>query len=265
MCLLAAVLAAGLAAPAFADVLWEPHGNGFYERHRDECTHEDRYYLANGQAGYVTMRDGPHSAGEVVNIPNGTRLFVGFTWREAGGAWAVGSYAVQEKGQTWKWYYGWIPMDDLALIYDYIAFEEDHGSEFQEYDGSGDGLTQVRLYDYPGGPYSDYTEIEVQDGSFSEAFQYLYTDENGLRWTFLAYYMGRRNAWVCIDDPLGEGPGTDGYRTVAQVRGEKEELIPAAEVLPAAKGGAAWVLPAVLIVAAAAVTAVIVRKRNKKA
>lgn len=319
--LLALVMAAALAVPAFADVMWEPYDNSFYEAHRDECTYENRSYLANGQKGYVTLRTAPDSVIEVANVANGTSLYIGFIWQGNGGdKWAVGDYAVQEEGQTWKWYTGWVSMDDLALIYDSIAFEEDHGAEFQEYDGSGDDLTEAYLYSYPNGSFQMLLVEAKEYLPFADTFQNLYTDENGLRWTFVGYYMGRRDAWICIDDPLNENLGVDSPRTVAQVRNaadvvppaEKvpdpvtseepfdtpepsgnmeddavpteepsdtpepsentendavptEELIPPAERIPAARTWLVWLIPAVLVIAVVVVTAVLIRRKNKKA
>lgn len=266
---LALVLLTALAMPAFADLMWEPYDNSFYERHRDECSYENRSYLVNGQKGYVTLRSAPDSVIEVVNVPNGASLYIGFTWQENGGeTWAVGDYAVQEEGQTWKWYTGWVSMDDLALIYDDIAFEEDHGAEFQEYDGSGDELTEAYLYSYPNGSRQELLVEAKEYMPFSETFQQLYTDDNGLRWTYVGYYMGRRNAWVCIDDPLNEDLGVDTPRTVGQVRGTEDLVPPAGEVLeriPAAKTWIVWLVPAVLVVIVVVVTAVLVRRKNKKA
>ena len=264
--LLALVMAAALAAPALADVMWEPYGNSFYESHRDECTYVSRGYLANGQEGYITLRSAPDSLVEVSNLANGERLYVGMTWQAKDGSeWAVGEYSVQNEAGDRTWYTGWVPLSELALIYDYIAFEEDHGAEFQEYDGSGDKLTEVCLYSYPGGVYS-YTLEENRDYQpFSEAFQHLYTDENGLHWTFVGYYMGRNNAWVCLDDPMNEKLGADTPRTVGQVRGTGEEIAEPADSVPAAKTYMIWLIPAILVAAVAVVTAVLVRKKNKKA
>lgn len=49
-CALAALLA--LAAPARADLLWEPD-NRFYRDH--PCTYVDRSFYANGPDGFVTL------------------------------------------------------------------------------------------------------------------------------------------------------------------------------------------------------------------
>ena len=68
---LAVLMALTLAMPAFADVMWEPYGNNFYEAHRDECQYENRTYLANGPEGYLTLRQRPQSSAEVIYRVNG--------------------------------------------------------------------------------------------------------------------------------------------------------------------------------------------------
>ena len=277
--LLAALMVGALTAPAFADIMWEPYGNGFYESRREEMEYENRGYLTNGEKGYVTVREAPDSLVEVVNLPNGTYFNVGQIWTDKGGSqWAVGYHMVHTE-DGFKDYTGWVPLSELALIYDYTAFEEDHGSEFAEYDGSGDHLAEVFLYSYPGGVCSHSLIESPEYMTFAESFNHLYTDENGRRWTFVGYYMGRQNGWVCIDDPMNMELGTGGYRTVGQVRsggdlipavgdplpGQAPVLVPSAEEVPPARTWLVWAIPAVLIVLLAAGTAVLVRKKKKNA
>lgn len=259
LCLL---IALALAAPARADVMWEPIGDSFYDVHRDECSYVDRSYLANGQQGYVTLRKAPESAEEVSNVPNGGSVYVGYSWTASDGTrWYACEYALtQEEG--WEWKNGWAPAAELSLIYDHICFEEDHKDEFKEYDGSGDALTKVCLYAYPGGPFQDTLEEHREYQPFSEAFQYLYTDEAGRRWSYVGYYMGRQNAWACLDDPMNEDLGPETTQAASAVRGEGDDgLVPAIEVVPEVRAVPTWLLPAGLVVAAAVVTAVIIRHK----
>lgn len=264
---LALVMTAVLATPAFADIMWEPYGNSFYEQHREECTYVGRSCLANGPEGYVTLQAAPGSLTQVANVVNGTRMYLGFTWQDKDGSqWGVVEYSVEKASGGWDWQDGWVPMSQVGLIYDYIAFEEDYGAQFKEYDGSGDGLTEVCLYSYPGGVYSRTLTEEPDYMPFAETFQKLYTDENGLRWTFVGYYMGRENSWACLDDPANQELGVEGPLTIAQVRGEDDSgLVQPAESIPAARTAALWVIPAALIVMVAAATALIVRSRRKQA
>lgn len=272
--ILALAVACALAAPASADVLWEPM-NSFYDAHRDECEYEGRSYLANGAQGYVTILDAPGSAGQVYNVPNAESIFAGYRWTAADGTrWYACEYALpMAGGEGWDWKQGWAPASEIALIYDHLCFEEDHGDEFAEYDGSGDALKKVCLYSYPGGMLQNTLEEDQAYQPFAETFEKLYTDEQGRRWAFIGYYMGRQNAWACLDDPLNEDLGTGVPQTVFQVRGGEgpnpvgspsvnQELVPPAEDVPEAKTFPIWLLPSALVVAAAAVTAVLIGRRK---
>ena len=70
------LLLATMITPAYADLLWEPRNNQFYETHGN--TVHNRTYLTNGGDGYVTVRTAPDSRTEITNIANGTRFFVVF-------------------------------------------------------------------------------------------------------------------------------------------------------------------------------------------
>ena len=276
--LTAVILLAAMITPAFADIIWEPYGNSFYQIHSDECSYHDRAYIANGEKGYVTVKTAPDSLAEVVNLANGTRFFVVHVWEDKDGTqWGVGYPAGMFDSE------GWVKLSDMAMIYDHISFNEDYSSEFAEYDGSGDHLTEVYVYSYPGGVCGSKMEQGGGSYTFAEAFNHLYTDENGLRWTFIGYYMGHRDGWVCIDDPLNENLGTETSLTVGQVRGSEalnppadppaeetpaptvEVIYPPAEEIPPAKTLPMWLIPAVLVIVAAVITAVIVRRRRKNA
>ena len=94
-------------------------------------------------------------------------------------------------------------MDSLDPHKD-VYKRQDQGDELEAYDGSGDILTEIMVYDYPGGPLAmeDSFQVDVEENPLSQYFEYLYTDENGLRWSKLGYYYGLRNVWVCLDDPM---------------------------------------------------------------
>ncbi len=268
---LAVLMALTLAMPAFADVMWEPYGNNFYEAHRDECQYENRTYLANGPEGYLTLRESPQSSAEVINIVNGESVYVGYLWTDGkGDQWGVAEYGVTSDSGERTWHDGWAPLSQLALVYDHICFEEDHGDELEAYDGSGDVLTEIMVYDYPGGPLAmeDSFQVDVEENPLSQYFEYLYTDENGLRWSKLGYYYGLRNVWVCLDDPMNGELGIVQPQTAAQVRetGENQEtLVPPARNVPQASNWAVWLIPVALVALAAAVTALLVRRARGRA
>lgn len=258
--LTAMLLLVTMVTPAFADIIWEPYGDNFYEKHRDECSYHNRSYLANGQKGYVTVKTSPDSLGEVTNMANGTQFFVVHLWTDKDGAqWGVG-YPAGEFDSV-----GWVNLSEMAMVYDHISFEEDHSHEFREYDGSGDNLGKALVFTYPGGMVKSTLEENAGYMPFAESFHNLYTDENGLRWTYVGYYMGRRDGWVCIDDPMNEGLASETHRTVDQVRGGAADIVPPVAEVPVTGVFPLWLVPVVLVIAVAAVTAVIVRKRNSRA
>ena len=255
--LTALLLLAAMATPAFADVLWMPRGNVSYDY--DEVL--NRAFLANGGDGYVTVYTAPNSMSKVTNLANGTRFCVVYTREEKDGSlWGLGYGGVSDVAE------GWVPLADMAVIYDHISFEEDHGQEFQKYDGSGDGLTEACTYSYPGGVYR--SKIEGMGGDhdiLSDRFDVLYTDENGLRWSYVRYFYGDKNFWVCIDDPMNENLGVETYLSEDQVRGAVNSLVPPAANVPATGVFPLWTIPVALVIVVAVVTAVIVRKRRNTA
>lgn len=255
--LMALLLMVMMATPAFADVLWMPRENVSYDY--DKVL--NRVFFTNGGDGYVTVYTAPGSMSKVTNLANGTRFCVVYTREEKDGSlWGLGYGGVSDVAE------GWVPLADMALIYDHISFEEDHGQEFQKYDGSGDGLTEACTYSYPGGVY--LSTAKTMDGgayTLAEGFRNLYTDENGLRWSYIGYYYGLRNFWICIDDPMNQNLGVETYLTEDQVRGVDSPIVPPAANVPATGVFPLWAVPVALVIVVAVVTAVIVRKRRNTA
>lgn len=197
LCLTAlALLFSAAAGPARADVLWEP-SNSFYWQHGEECSYEDRGYLANGPEGYVTLWDAPGGVGALRQFENGTSLRVYWLYED----W--GLVSLWEEGEELS---GWVPMDQLLLKYDHISFEEDYGGQFRDYSGEfaayrGDAET-VNFFEYPGAPeVKDSRQLEdLRRNDFTEE---LFTDEQGRTWGYVGYMYGRIDGWFCLDEPDG--------------------------------------------------------------
>ena len=141
---LASLLA--LAAPVRADILWEPMDNSFFENHRAECSYENRSYYANSPDGFVTAWDAPRGSMVRAQYENGESLWVGYTY---GNDWALIS-RWDGGGET----SGWIPLAELALIYDNISFSEEYADriapyngEFADYTGTPEGSAYGVLKD----------------------------------------------------------------------------------------------------------------------
>lgn len=226
--LLALAMLLPLVRTARADLLWEP-SNRFYQEH--VCSYLGRAFYANGPDGFVTLLDAPDGGTVEAQYANGAQLWVYWTY----GDW--GCVTVWEDRDHVD---GWVPMDQLRLIYDYLSFAEEYAGEIQDYGGQFadfDGqISQVTFFAYPGAPQSQTTLlaehipdlVERLTGSGGEPsyISQIFVDEEGLTWGFVSYLYGRLNAWFCLDDPDGaDFP----VRAV-----EEPELIPAQDpVLPA--------------------------------
>ena len=203
-CLLTLLALLALAAPARADILWEPRDNRFYEQHG--CAYEGRSYYANGPEGFVTAWDAPDGTAVRGQYENGEALWVGYTWQD----WALISRSGEDGEETT----GWIPREQLYLIYDHISFEEEHGAQFRDYNGefsdfNGEVGSCIQLWEYPGAWSEKETLTLTQEfldalRGTNEQPSYIsrvYTDENGNNWGYVAYMYGIRNFWICLDNP----------------------------------------------------------------
>lgn len=263
-------LALSLAAPACADVLWEPD-NGFYQNHSGECTYLGRAYYANGEEGFVTLWDAPNGWSAAGQYENGEKLWVYWTYRD----W--GCVSRWEDGRELS---GWVPMEDLALVYDYLSFAEEYADRIKPYDGefgSYDGdAAGVAFYEYPGAPevkqYWDFTEWSEILGNLtgetggSSDIQSVFVDENGLTWGFVGYMYGRVNAWFCLDDPEGDGEAAEGESVFPTRQVDQAELIPARTPTAASLPARAYVpflLVGAVVIATAVILAVFFRKKKK--
>ena len=120
---------------------------------------------------------------------------------------------------------GWIRMDDLALVYDHISFDEEHGKEFVPYNGDYDALRNAKdviFWTYPGSGENVSTEDKI-----SEEFriEHTYTDTAGRQWGYVEYYFGYRSFWVCISDP--SDPNLPANTPIPQAT-----VLPKATILP---------------------------------
>ncbi len=166
--------------PVHADVIWEPEDN-FLSEHLEESVYVDREYIAAGADGVTKIYKSPQNGAVVSTVENGGAIYIGYTWNE------------------WLYSYdGWIHSDDVSLPYDSTQFHQDNA--LTEYDGGEISIPKAQLYTYPNSGVS-YELIEVEDYLLiGAAFSSAYTDEDGLQWGYINYYM-QHEGWVCIDDP----------------------------------------------------------------
>lgn len=243
----ALVMLLALTAPACADVMWEPDGNSFYDRHRDQCEYENRSYYANGPEGFVTAWDAPNGGVVRAQYQNGEKLRIYFFYKD----WALTAFWTDGRETS-----GWVPAAELALVYDYQCFAEEYADRIKPYNGefadyAGDAAV-VNFYAYPGAPE---IEMDWETGGqwhvlenligTAETESYIssiFVDEDGRTWGYVNYMYGHLNAWFCLDEP----DGTDFPVRAVSTR----TLVPAqTPVLPARS-----YVPYVLVAAVVAVT-----------
>ena len=250
--LLAAAAMLSLAVPAAADMIWEPE-DSFYKKHRDECVYDSRAYEFAGYDGGVTVWSAPGGTARREQ-PNGGRVRVQFRWSGNGVEWGY-FYGLEGSIDA-----GWAPMDDLTLVYDSRQFLEDHAAELVEGDPVSVEFDSAVLYSYPGGPVSDVLKEETDYMSFSDVFSTLYTDGDGRRWGYVGYYMGRRDSWVCLDDPLNEQLDTN----IVAVEPSAAQLRGAPTVTPGVIQQMPLVLAGALVALVVVTTLLVIRKVRPK-
>jgi|GEM_PF-3573994 len=216
---LAALILTLLAPSAIADAITEPRSD-FYQSHYEACTYVGRTYVAAGYDGKVQLLTSPVNFTVVAEYENGTELWISFTWEDGEGyLWGAYDNYSADKGKV-----GWLPMDDLTLKYDSAQFAEAHQNELLQNTGLYPEGDRALVYTYPSsGEYQELTE-DRDYMPFSEAFSdsSLYIDEAGRSWVSISYYMGRRDGWICVDDPLNETLNTgfvEPGQSAAQQRG----------------------------------------------
>ncbi|MCI8303572.1 MAG: hypothetical protein HFF52_02985 [Lawsonibacter sp.] len=247
--LLALLSILSLTVPVSADIIWEPN-DSFFEKHRDECTYVDRRYSLAGYDGTVTIFTAPGGMGKGT-LDNGTQCTIQFTWEGADISWGY-LYGAGDSSLE-----GWVPMDDLSLIYDSQQFIQDHAGELTETELVSVDFHEAVCYRYPNGPSGTVLKESLDYQPFNEMFSQLYTDENGLRWGYVGYYMGWRNSWICLDDPMNPELNTGivpNAPSPAQLRGSATVTA----------GPPALLIAALSVAGVAAVTGVLLLRLKKR-
>lgn len=265
-CLLAIMVLLSLTPAALADVLWEPDNN-FYEKHSNECTYVGRSYYANGPEGFVTLWDAPGGSTVAAQFENGFTLPVYWQYQDWGCVTVWG-----DEGDV----SGWVPMAELYLVYDYISFEEEYGSQFTDYNGefedfSGD-TGEICCWAYPNAPEHSFTlksdadVVERLTGSGEEKsyISHVYTDDSGVTWGFVGYLFGSRNFWINLDNPTGGGTMSSSVPQAEDLIASGQLTAPQTPVMPAASRMPYLLVGGVVVVTLGLLGWFYGRKRSKK-
>ena len=191
-CMLAALLLA-LAAPASADVIWEPVDNAFFQKHREDFqVHQTSYYV-NDPSGVCTLYRSPGGA-EGGTLENGQVFSAYYLYTaEDGAQWGM---SIDEQ---------YVPMACLLNVYDQEFLEEYAGSIQKEAPANvrtklAEGETFL-WWSYPHGVWHAEENRYGADCNLTEQATEFYQDAQGLWWGYISYWMGRQEAWVCLSQP----------------------------------------------------------------
>jgi len=197
-----------LLSPAYADVIAAPD-NDFYLTHRDECTHLERSFYANGKNGYVDVR---HSPGGLIiyRFENGTIFHIRAQYENMG----VFEYRVGE-----RWFSGWVCLDDLVLQYDQFSFEKEFSDQIKPYHGEltelDESITTINFFSFPGSQSivrtisinANYVQGTLKRAELTSSTENpissIFIDEEDLTWGYINWWpgFGPLHAWFCLDDP----------------------------------------------------------------
>lgn len=178
---------------AYADmVVW--NDNDFYHQYRGQFVRLGRRFTANGAGGSVDVYSAPGYGDTIVWIRNGDNVIISDTCLFGGEFWGF---------TTVFPYLGWVKLDQMLVLYDYVAFAEDHFDELYPYTGD---YAEIRreaaavMWPWPGADSSllTFEELDPESVQVSTA----YKDEEGREWGFVSFLYGERNFWICLSDPL---------------------------------------------------------------
>ncbi len=159
-------------------------GNKFYDKHIEELILCNRSFSAN-KSSLLTKPGGS----EIEEIPEGRILF-------------VKRYYTDRKDAVWGYVdypaVGWVAMDDLALIYDEVAFRESHSEEISD---AGESLPAGLKYiwSYPGSGTIIGSDNSTPDYDEAPGLALKYIDQEGRVWASLD-----TEGWICLSAPDDE-------------------------------------------------------------
>ena len=165
-----------------------------------------RYLVANGPDGSVSVKEEPGSKVELFRAENGQTIYIAYVYYYKGQYWGgMGNNSFHGSGLL-----GWIPMDQLLIPYDNVAFTERYGYEFYTYTGSTAALEaakEVVLWSWPGSESRRKASAE----EYEYRILYAWADEAGREWAYALIthphsmcgsYSFR--SWLCLSEPANE-------------------------------------------------------------
>ena len=204
---------------AHTDVIFEPlfspvlSAEEFFSRHINEFVWVNRTFYANGESGFVSVKEIPGSDNEIAVIENNRPFIIRYTFNHKREFWGLISHTYNYERKSWgdsgKEAYRWIPMNQLLFRYDSRSFIEEHRDEFYPYTGSYEALREaerVIVWSWPG---SGKVNGIVEEERFNNiSIFFAYKDSQEREWGFIKNFQhGNRmysSVWVCISDPAND-------------------------------------------------------------
>ncbi len=218
--LLCLLLAAMLAVPALADVIWEPWDD-FYTQHRSECLHMDARFEAQTD---VDVYKSPQKRTVVTTIPVGTEVYISWVW-PSDVEWGYYEYVTDtDEGD------GWLELSGLRRLYNADDFDREYAGEITEEAGfiPLEEYGSIYIWPYPGsGEWIDCIDSAAWDWAEDPSYYATWTDDAGHRWGHVGYYYGIQG-WVCLTDPGAD----DLPRTAPRYADESGAPLPTPEAPP---------------------------------
>ena len=183
---------------AYADIIIEPD-NDFYKQHQGQINTLGRSFVANGESGSVGVKKEPGARSDWNRLQNGEAVYIQYSCLYNGAYWGITEWVGDKTGGK----FGWVKLDEMLVLYDYVSFDEDHLDEFYAYRGDYAAITETRAalaWPWPGSEAPLWTVEDLDTENFRVS--HAYTDEQGREWGFVNYLYGSRNIWVCLSEPL---------------------------------------------------------------
>jgi len=250
---------------AYADIIYEPD-NDFYKQYKTQIKDLGRSFAANGEDGSLSVKKEPGAKDDISKLDNGAVTYI--------------RYSCLYNGEFWGFteeYSGWVKLDQMLVLYDYITFDEEHHDEYYNYSGIYKEIIETRsaiVWPWPGADNYIKRFDNLDAGHYSASYAYM--DGDGREWGFVTYIYGYRNVWLCLSEPTNDSipafnPAPEPVPWVSKTayveisRDEPDSETPYNEINRDAPGIDATILIIIiaLVIVLVAVTAVLIRKSWK--
>lgn len=262
---------------SYGDAIVLPYDN-FLVRHKEDCNLLCRFFTSNETA---TIWENPESSKTLTQVAAQTELYIYYTYVDENDTlWGMIQYVKESDGtvrqaeSSEKSTTGWIKMKQFILVYDGIAFMEEHEEDIKIYNGEYDSLTELKnitLWTYPGSDTMVCTieSIQKADYWFSET----YTSDFGEKWVYIST-ADNDFGWILLDESLLSSPTASintsqtmqpdaSLQPSATVRVAKTQ-IPVRDLYNLQENNLTTLILVLLVLAAVSATAILIRVFIKK-